>query len=66
MKKKFAIRFFAVLLAASAGLAFISYTHKQPAVAQECSGEKCEQKKAQTDFILLESLAKHLLSLTDN
>jgi hypothetical protein len=66
MKSKLLIRFFALLLAAFAGLAFISYAHKKPSANQECTGDKCEQKKAQTDFILLESLAKHLLSATDN
>jgi len=66
MNKKYIIRFFALLLVASAGLAFISYEHKKPSASQECCSEKCQQNKAQTDFILLESLSRHLLSATDN
>ncbi|MBS1948335.1 MAG: hypothetical protein JST47_11260 [Bacteroidetes bacterium] len=64
MKRKLFILFF--ILAASAGLAFISYTHKKTARSQECGSEKCEQKKAQTDFIILESLSKYLLPATEN
>ncbi|HVM86612.1 MAG TPA: hypothetical protein VMT76_00390 [Puia sp.] len=66
MKNKFLIRFFGLSLAAGVGLAFISYHHKASASSQECTTEKCEQKKAQTDFIILESLSKHLLSSTEN
>ncbi len=55
------------MLAATACLAFISYSHKKAAASQECTTpEKCEPNKAQTDFILLESITKHLLSATEN
>jgi len=55
------------MLAAFACLAFISYSHKKATASQECTnGEKCEQNKTQTDFILLESISKHLLSATEN
>jgi hypothetical protein len=55
------------MLAAASGFAFISYAHtKSSSSNQECNGEKCEQKKAQTDLILLESLSKYLLSAAGN
>jgi len=67
MKSKFFIRFFILMLAASACLAFISYSHKKAVASQECTTkEKCEQSRPQTDFILLESISKHLLSATEN
>ena len=67
MSRKALIRLFTFMFAALACLAVFSYTHATSSSSQECTGgEKCEQKKAQTDLILLESLAKHLLSATDN
>jgi hypothetical protein len=66
MKSKLLLKCFVFIVVASAGLAFMSYNHKKTTPSQDCSGEKCEQKKAQTDFIILESLSKHLLSAAEN
>jgi hypothetical protein len=58
--------FLVVLLLLVCGI-LISYRQANSTSNSECSGsEKCEQKKAQTDLILLESLTKRLLSATEN
>jgi len=67
MNRKTLSRFFILMLVAASCVVFISYKQAKPAANKECTdGEKCDQKKAQTDLILLESLTKHLLSATDN
>lgn len=67
MKKKAIIGSFIFMLIASGCVLIISYKQAKTTANQECtSGEKCEQKKAQTDLILLESISKRLLSAADN
>jgi hypothetical protein len=67
MKRKALIRLFILMLVAASCVVLISYKQAKSTCNQECTnGEKCDQKKAQTDFILLESLSKHLLSATEN
>jgi hypothetical protein len=63
MKLKMFVRLFVFVLLVSASLAFISYTHTKTAAAdnKECTdGEKCCQKKVQTEFILWESISRNL------
>lgn len=65
MKYRTYIRLFLVILVASISLILFSYAHSNNADTpkkEDCGG-KCEQKKAQTEFILWESLSRTLLSL---
>ena len=65
MKVKTYIRVFLFILVASISIVLFSYSRKNVSGSQcipDCSG-KCEQKKAQTEFILWESLSRNLLSL---
>jgi hypothetical protein len=67
MKRKTFTRLLILMLVATSCLIFISYKQAKSSANQECTnGEKCDQKKAQTDLILLESISKHLLSAIDN
>jgi len=67
MNRKTLPRIFILMLVAASCVIFISYKQAKPSTTKECTdGEKCDQKKTQTDLILLESLTKHLLSATDN
>ena len=67
MNKKTLARLFMLTFVALSCAVLISYKQAKASADQECTnGEKCEQKKAQTDFILLESITKHLLSITGN
>jgi len=65
MNKKTYIRLFLVLLTASVSLMLISYAHKDASGSNEnadCNDSKCEPKKAQTEFIIWESISRNLLS----
>jgi len=67
MRTKVIKRLFIIFLTTLVCAVLISYKQAKSSSSQECTGnEKCEQTKAQTDLILLESLSKHLLSATDN
>lgn len=65
MKTKTYIRILLVVLVASTSLILFSYSRKNtdPNIERstECGGKGCE-KKAQSDFILWESLTRNLLS----
>jgi hypothetical protein len=59
------IRIFLLALIASISLILFSYSHKIPATGLEntdCNGMKSEPKKAQSEFIIWESLSRNLLS----
>jgi hypothetical protein len=63
MKFKTYIRLFFLVLAASISFLLFSYSHKSAAETdknEECG--KCGKKKAQTEFILFESLSRSFLS----
>ncbi len=61
--KKFTLITLGILLC----VVLISYKKARSFTSQDATdSEKCEQKRTQTDFILLESITKHLLSSTDN
>ena len=48
-------------------LAVVSYKQVKESYNQDCiNDEKCCQKKVQTDFILLETISKHLISMINN
>jgi hypothetical protein len=67
MNKKIFTRLLLLILIASSCVILVSYKQAKATANQECTGgEKCEQKKGQTDLILLESISKHLLSAADN
>jgi hypothetical protein len=67
MNRKIFTRLFLLILSAFSCVILVSYKQAKATANQECtSGEKCEQIKAQTDLILLESISKHLLSASDN
>jgi hypothetical protein len=67
MNRKILIKLCALILIVLTCVVIVSYKQTKATDNQECtSGEKCDQKKAQTDLILLESISKHLLSTTDN
>ena len=65
MRPKKHIRLFVLTILVSTGLVFISYTHihtkASPDSNTECTdGEKCSQKKVQTEFFIWESLSRNL------
>jgi hypothetical protein len=63
MKSKNYIRLFILVLLVSASLALISYTRTNAHASdnKECTdGEKCCNKKVQTEFILWESISRNL------
>jgi hypothetical protein len=65
MKSKLYIRLSAVVLAISLSLMLVSYVRAHSArqdepATNEC-GNKCEGKKAQTEYILWESITRNLL-----
>jgi hypothetical protein len=64
MKPTTYIRLLLLILIVSISLILFSYSRKIPTASQkdpDCNG-KCDQKKAQTEFILWESLSRNLLS----
>jgi len=63
MRSKTFLRLFFLILAASASFFLFSYSHKSSEAGDktdECG--KCTKKKAQTEFILFESLSRNFLS----
>jgi hypothetical protein len=66
MKSKTYLRIFFLVLAASISFLLFSYSHKDAANAnknEDCGNcGKCGKKKAQTEFILWESLSRNFLS----
>jgi hypothetical protein len=63
MKSKVYIPQFVLVLLVFASLMLIAYTHIKAPVTdnKECiDGEKCCQKKIQTEFILWESISRNL------
>ena len=62
MKQKTFIRLSVFALLVAASLVLISYSHKQaPQNDKECTdGDKCSQKKIQTEFMLWESFSRNL------
>lgn len=64
MKRNLYIRLFIVVMAASASLLLLSYVHTRTINSEEqnCDGSKCPSGKAQTEYILWESLTHNLLS----
>jgi hypothetical protein len=63
MKLRTYIRLFLLALVTATSLALISYKHTKTTAAdnKECTdGEKCCQKKVQTEFILWESISRNL------
>ena len=65
MTRRFYIRLFIVVLAASLSLALFSYNRSRTAPDEDPTGEvgKHGQKKAQAEYILWESLTRNLLSI---
>jgi hypothetical protein len=65
MRRKMYIRLFILVLVASMSLILFSYSRSRVSSDEESNGEsgKCSQKKAQTEYILWESLTHNLLSL---
>ena len=69
MRTKTYIRIFLLILVTSTSLILFSYSRKkttEPSTdnSTECGGKSCE-KKAQSEFILWESLTRNLLSAKD-
>jgi len=66
MKTKTYIRLFFLTLIVAISFLFFSYSHRTSAdmndKSSDCGSGKCEQKKAQTEFIIWESLSRNLLS----
>lgn len=63
MKRKTFFRLFLAVLLVSLGLLLISYNKSKASNSsdnKECTGEGCCQKKAQTEYILWESLSSDL------
>jgi hypothetical protein len=65
MKRKLYIRLSILVLAVSLGLLLVSYARARSSrsddpTTNEC-GNKCEGKKAQTEYILWESITRNLL-----
>ena len=62
MNRKLYIRLFVLALAVSLSLVLVSYVRasRQENPSNEC-GNKCESKKAHTEYILWESLTRNLL-----
>jgi flagellar basal body-associated protein FliL len=65
MTKMMYIRLLVLILVASMSLLLFSYSRSQASSNDETNGEdgKCTGKKAQTEFILWESITHNLLSL---
>jgi len=65
MRSKTYIRLFFLVLVVAASLILFSYSRKKAEPnserSSECGGSKCD-KKAQSEFILWESLTRNLLS----
>lgn len=66
MRSKTYIRLFFVILVTAASFVLFSYARTKTSAAEperssECGGKSCEQK-AQSEFILWESLTRNLLS----
>jgi len=66
MRSKTYIRLFFLVLVTAASLILFSYSRKKASPeserSSECSGSKPCEKKAQTEFILWESISRNLLS----
>ncbi len=66
MRSKTYLRLFLLILVTAASLILFSYSRKKTETdktepSTECGGKSCE-KKAQSEFILFESLSRNLLS----
>ncbi|HWK02385.1 MAG TPA: hypothetical protein VNS58_02055 [Puia sp.] len=63
MRSKTFLRLFFLVLVASVSCLLFSYSHKNSADAEKSDDcGKCSKKKAQTEFILWESLSRNFLS----
>ncbi|HZE83781.1 MAG TPA: hypothetical protein VE035_05690 [Puia sp.] len=63
MKSRTYIRLFFLILVTITSFLLFSYSRSAPSTCDENSDRgKCPQKKAQTDFIIWESLSRNLLS----
>ena len=67
MRTKTYIRIFLLILVTSASLILFSYSRKKTTEttqdqSTECGGKSCGEKKAQSEFILWESLTRNLLT----
>jgi hypothetical protein len=65
MQRRMYIRLLILVLAASMSCILFSYSRSQASTDEDANGEagKCPQKKAQTEYILWESLTRNLLSI---
>ena len=63
MRSKTFLRLFFLVLVASVSFLLFSYSHKSPTDTEKSDDcGKCNKKKAQTEFILWESLSRNFLS----
>ena len=66
MRSKTYIRLFFLVVVTAASLILFSYSQKKASTgsepSSECSGSKPCEKKAQSEFILWESISRNLLS----
>ncbi|MDP4148937.1 MAG: hypothetical protein Q8927_05155 [Bacteroidota bacterium] len=66
MKPRTYIRLLLLMLVLSVSIILFAYSHKTSSPGQkdpDCS-EKCSQNKAQTEFVLWESLSRSLLTVS--
>jgi hypothetical protein len=65
MQRKMYIRLLILILVASMSFLLFSYSRSGASTDEDSNGEggKCPQKKAQTEYILWESLTRNLLSI---
>ncbi|MBS1666849.1 MAG: hypothetical protein JST58_05670 [Bacteroidetes bacterium] len=66
MHKNSVIRLFVLLIVASFAVLLVSHKQAKSNAEQDCiNSGKCE-KKAQSDFIFLEPISRHLLPTSDD